>query len=233
MSACLSSPESSAMDSESISNLAFKELVRKYLMTLACKYVDDDVTFMKHLNKQALLGNEDAIHQLSIMKHFESILTNIQKHISDFALLGYQRIANVCLAIQAQPAIPFPTSHNWNVCALSGVNTNSVFVLAQDNASLYLDEHYLPFATMLWTVTHIATIECNRINNFMTSDTSLNIKQSMELYRKSEQMTGEALVSNYEIAFTAVLDVLKQTRLEIELNVCGDPTHPLRVEGCR
>ena len=74
------------MDSESISNLAFKELVRKYLMTLACKYVDDDLTFMKHLNKQALLGNEDAIHQLSIMKHFESILTNIQKR-SSFSLI--------------------------------------------------------------------------------------------------------------------------------------------------
>ena len=48
-----------------------KNMIRDYLNILACKFIDDESTYMKHLQKQAALNNEEAMHKLSVCKHFE------------------------------------------------------------------------------------------------------------------------------------------------------------------
>ena len=116
----------------------FKALISEYLLILGSKYIDDESLYLKHLQKQAQLQNTHALRQLSVLQQFDAITKDIQSQITDLNTLGYERIAHVCAAIQAQPELPFRTTQQWAICALSGVNTNKSFELTQGNKTIYL-----------------------------------------------------------------------------------------------
>ena len=211
-----------------VSESEFKDLLHQYLITLGCKYVDDETMYMKHLQKQASLQNADAQKQLEILNRFESWNQQIMTYIQRFQVLGYCRIAHVCLAVKAEPKVPFVTSEHWVVCSLSGVNTNQSCQFQYEGKTLYIDEKFTCFATMLWLVFHMADLEFARVNDFLhESDADLNIKQIMDNYR--QLMQNEALLDLYYTAYATVFDVLEQTMKQIEEEVCKNPTHAARI----
>ena len=210
-----------------VSESEFKDLLQQYLITLGCKYVDDETMYMKHLQKQASLQNADAQKQLEILNRFESWNRQIMTYIERFQSLGYCRIAHVCLAVKAELKVPFVTSEHWVVCSLSGVNTNKSCQFQYEGKPLYVDEHFTCFATMLWLVFHMADLEFSRVNDCLhESDADLSIKQIMDNYR--EIMQNKSLLDLYYTAYATVFDVMEQTMKQIEQEVCLTETFTQR-----
>tara|TARA_B100001540_G_scaffold245576_1_gene220734 strand:+ start:15096 stop:15716 length:621 start_codon:yes stop_codon:yes gene_type:complete len=192
----------------------FPTHMKEYLQILACKYIDDDTVFMKHLTKQAQLKNEAAQHQLDVMQMFSDLKTQVQTYIHDMQMLGYQRITDVCSFIQAQDQVPTISNKQWTVCALSGVNTNSFLELHHNSRRLCLDQKYAAFAACLWLLQHIDIMEFNRMRQYLdlTAKES-NIKDILDLYVQTE-LTAE-VVKMYCNAFAIVFKVLQHTKDEI------------------
>lgn len=201
-----------------------KNMIRDYLNILACKFIDDETTYMKHVQKQAALNNEEAMHKLSVCKHFEQKHEQIHTYIDEFRTMGYQRIADVCSAIRAQPTLPFTTSMHWTVCGLSGVNTNNAIRLLWHDNVIYLDCFYASFAAMFWMVTHVVELEFNRLSEFLsTRDESLSISQCLAMYQNDKDMINDDLVHMYFTAYDIVFTVMAKTRAEIESQVIRKP----------
>lgn len=218
------------MDMSTLDDTELKVLLQKYLVILACKFVDDESSFIKHLQKQANANNLDAIDKLTVIKQMDALFQHLHKQISDFGILGYQRIAQVCTAITLQNELPFTVSRNWVVCSLSGINTNHSCVLKIPEQTLYLDYHYLQFASKLWLVAHMSEMEYSRVNNFLAdSNASDSIKQIMKNYLATDTFQGNDTVNMYLDAFTTVFQVFEHTQTQIKTEVCGHPDHPSRV----
>tara|TARA_B100001758_G_scaffold185543_1_gene162274 strand:- start:7990 stop:8646 length:657 start_codon:yes stop_codon:yes gene_type:complete len=218
------------MDIIAMPEADFKKLIKRYLIILACKFVDDETSFIKHLQKQANANNTDAIEQLSVIKQFDTLLQHIQKTITEFGVLGYQRISKVCLAIHSQAQLPFSVSHHWNVCSLSGINTNNSCVLKGTEPVIHIDHNYACFASMLWLVTHMPEMEYSRINHFLNhANTNDSIKQIMQKYLETDTFTTDTIIDMYYTAFKIVHTVFKNTMTQIERDVCGHPEHAVRV----
>ena len=125
----------------------FKALISEYLLILGSKYIDDESLYLKHHQKQAQLQDTHALRQLSVLQQFDAITKPVQNHRPKHLRLRVnERIAYVCAAIQAQPELPFRTTQQWAICALSGVNTNKSFELTQGNKTIHIDAVYGPFA---------------------------------------------------------------------------------------
>ena len=198
----------------------FKALISEYLLILGSKYIDDESLYLKHLQKQAQLQNTHALRQLSVLQQFDAITKDIQSQITDLNTLGYERIAHVCAAIQAQPELPFRTTQQWAICALSGVNSNNSFELTQGNKTIYLDAFYGPFAAMLWLVTHVQEMEHSRIAHFLSSsDANSTLSVIMQDYEKSLTAQQDDLQNLYYNAYRIVWDVLQASREQIQSNV--------------
>lgn len=223
-------PHIYTMDLASISHADFKNRLKEYLIVLACKFVDDESSFIKHLHKQANSLNASAMNQLAVIKQFENLSQQIHKRISDFAVLGYQRISRVCLAIISEPELPFNVSHDWAICALSGINTNHSCVVKNADQTFHIDFYFAPFASMLWLVTHMSEMEYSRINSFLNeSNPGDSIKQIMQKYLETDTFQEDEIIDMYHTAFKTVYTVFDNTIQQIEGEVCKHPEHAVRV----
>lgn len=188
--------------------------MKEYLQILACKYIDDDTVFMKHLSKQAQLKNEAAQHQLDVIQKFTDLRTQIQTYINDVQMLGYQRIADVCVFVQAQEQVPMIVTNQWTVCALSGVNTNSFLSLSHNHRMLYVDSKFAAFVASLWLAHHMDTMEFNRLREYLLhASKDLHIKDILDAYVQTE-LTAE-VIKMYCDALATVMRVLHKTKSSI------------------
>ena len=200
-----------------LSETDFKAMTAEYLLILASKFVDDENVYMKHIHRQAQLQNADAMKQVAVLKHFEELDSKVEVMIGDLETLGYERIVNVCRAIQSIPALPFPITQQWSICSLTGVNTNKSVILEFNGQRMHLDEFYAPFASMLWLVSHIQDMEYNRMSEFLArSDPNMSISETMQKYKDELNVCGEAIQNLYYTAFKTVLDVFERTNVEIQ-----------------
>lgn len=148
----------------------FQQHLVNYLVVLSCKYIGDDVAYIRYMQKQAACHNEHAIAGISALDFVDKIHRAVDRNLQFFAATGHTRIVRVCNAIRGLDQPPSSHSKLWHVCALSGVHTNHALLLpSADSTPLAIDSQFTPFASMLWLITHIDAVEYNRTMQFVNS----------------------------------------------------------------
>ena len=79
------------------SEASFRAHLLNYLCVLSCKFIGDDVAYIRYMQKQAASHNEHAIAGVRALHFIESIHRAIDESIQHFAATGHARIVQVRL----------------------------------------------------------------------------------------------------------------------------------------
>lgn len=196
----------------------FREHIVNYLCVLSCKYIGDDVAYIRYMQKQAAAGNEHAMAGVKALCFIESLHQHIDQHIKYFEAIGHARIVEVCRAIKLLEHIPTTFSQHWNMCALTGVNTNNALVIDRaEHNPLFIDASFASFATMLWLLAHIDAVEYNRTMEFVNqTPTDQSIRTTIAAYQQHLHAHSEHLTNLYFHAASYTLQCIHTTTLHIE-----------------
>lgn len=196
----------------------FREHLLNYLVVLACKYIGDDVAYVRYMQKQAASQNEHAIAGVNALNFIDKIHKIIDRNVQFFAATGHARVVLVCNTVRQLESPPTCTSDLWHLCALTGVNTQHALLLsASEHNVLAIDAQFKAFATMLWLVTHIDAVEYNRTMQFVNAmPAEQSITASIDCYKQHLQEHSDELVNLYFHATTYVLQCLQMTRQRLQ-----------------
>ena len=141
-----------------------------------------------------------------------------RSHFTYYSWLRHARIVEVCRAIKLLEHIPTTFSQHWNMCALTGVNTNHALVIDRaEHNPLFIDASFASFATMLWLLAHIDAVEYNRTMEFVNqTPTDQSIRTTIAAYQQHLHAHSEHLTNLYFHAASYTLQCIHTTTLHIE-----------------
>tara|TARA_B100001758_G_C18416252_1_gene620035 strand:- start:6603 stop:7268 length:666 start_codon:yes stop_codon:yes gene_type:complete len=150
-----------ASPEHAFSEAEFREHLLNYLCVLSCKFIGDDISYVRYMQKQAAAQNEHAVAGLKALSFVDGIHRAIELCIQYFAATGNARIVQVRLHAHTCQHSLTPTSTETPACtntkhALSNFTQTKVC-----NAIRQLD---LPPAShsQLWSLCALTGVNTNR-----------------------------------------------------------------------
>jgi len=190
---------------------AFRATLVDYIHTRACVNAADEDVYMKFLEKQAAAEQDTATQQLASVRRVLALVAEINSEVANLSICGLSKLFLVCQFVQAQAKPGFRTQHKWVVCCVSSLTTSECVVMGE-HSEWCVDVAYKPFLQMLWTVSHMDSIEYSKfvlfVNSRPAAEKTIDSLRQMEL---SADYACDAHINAYVRAFRYVLATLRAT----------------------
>lgn len=194
------------------------EIFRDFIETKACIFAADDDVYMKFLQKQASLDNNDAIRQLSSMVTVKSNIDHLYREIEKLNIIGLSKLYCICEMVKTKESPKFEIHDKWTVCSVSGMPTNQCVMLGK-YLEWNVDISYLPFFDSLWIISHLDNIEYSRFISYLEErPVSEKILDSLKFLSNSSNYVSDETIQRYIEAFHSVLSVIETTTKSYIIN---------------
>ena len=185
--------------------------VAHYVDVVVNTHIGDEATYAKFIQKNQHSDTETRA-KMQAIEYVETRLQRIGELFRTCQRDGRERVFNMCQMLSRDIPCTFERVKRWYTCELSGICTNSCIQMQWADDAMIVDEQYHCFVLCLWLVTHIHSIETNRIDEYLKSTgNSSSIAEMIAGYHESQHATPASEIQNYVDAFVFVEKTLTAT----------------------
>lgn len=194
--------------------------------------IGDELQYVKHLTKQANLGNQTAVDLVAANRAAKVLQGNVRAKIDRLHAYGFEVVSALCRAVITKPEQPFERSRHWIVCAISGAISDDALVIQHNGRDICVSASFASFFEGLWVLFHLEDIEYSKICAFFAQNPDAmrqNISNRIQRYLASQDV-NEQLAGKFTQAATVVNGYLDNTLADLTQGALSAPAPVSRAQ---
>lgn len=198
---------------------------KQLLEHITCCSIGEESYFRRHIQKQALNNNKQALTLLQAQEAYQALLSEIQHSLQIFQSFGHDIIKSVCDVIIGLDDFNLKTAQLWTICSISGGMCYECIQLdlkTSPQMTVNIDSRYKELLECIWILFHVEKIQISRIMDFektLSYDEKHTISDKISLFLQSKNNETKRLAQTLVLCVNYVkqslddsLEILKQNK---------------------